>query len=145
MKQFLTFDIMNTSVNFSSFFNIFLQYLKRKRRGDLIETLKIINGISNYGWHFFNISTQTGNLLSRQIWKIKSTNQLDFFANWVIYSWKKLSNQIKNSKNVKNFKIKLDDFWKKKLRGHFWELLDELLNRIWPVYRYCINSIYILC
>ena len=51
-------------------------------RGDIIETFKIINGISNYGRHFFTISLQTGNLL---ISKTKSINQLDFFANWVIY------------------------------------------------------------
>ena len=30
-------------------------------RDDLPETFKIINGIFNYGRHFFNISLQTGN------------------------------------------------------------------------------------
>ena len=69
---------------------------------DLIETFKIINGISNYGRHFFNISPRTGNFLSRQISKTKSTNQLDFLANKVKYFWNKLPNQIKNSKNVEN-------------------------------------------
>ena len=122
--------------------------LKRRMKSDLIETFKIINGISNYGRHFFNISPQTGNLLSRQISKTKSTNQLDFFANRVIYFWNKSPNQIKNSNSVKKIKIKLDDFRKngkkKNLRGHFGELLHELLNRIWSVYRYCINSVYIL-
>ena len=48
-------------------------------RGDLIETFKIINGISNYGRHFFNISPRTGNVLSGEISKTKSTNQLNFF------------------------------------------------------------------
>ena len=73
--------------------------------GDLTETFKIINRISNYGRHFFNIF-QTGNLLSR---KISKTNQF-FFANRVIYFWNKLPNQIKNTNNVKKFKIKLDGF-----------------------------------
>ena len=58
--------------------------LERKTRGDLMETFKVVNGISNYGRHFFNISPRTGNLLSRQILKTKSTKQLDF-ANRVIY------------------------------------------------------------
>ena len=49
-------------------------------RGDPIETFKIINGISNYGRHFFNISLLTGNLLSRQISKTKSINRLEFFC-----------------------------------------------------------------
>ena len=53
--------------------------LERRMRGDLIETFKIINGISKYGTSFFNISQRTGNLVSRQISKTKSTNQLDFF------------------------------------------------------------------
>ena len=44
-------------------------------RGDLIEIFIIIHGISNYGKHFFNISTKAGNFLSKQISKIKSTNQ----------------------------------------------------------------------
>ena len=49
--------------------------LERSMRDDLIKTFKIINGISNYGRHFFSISLRTGNLLSRQISKTKSTNQ----------------------------------------------------------------------
>ena len=48
--------------------------LERRIRGDLIETFKIINGISNYGRYFFNFSPQTGNLLWRQISKTKSIN-----------------------------------------------------------------------
>ena len=48
-------------------------------RGDQSETFKIINGIFNYGGSFFKISPQTGNLLSRQILKTKSTNKLDIF------------------------------------------------------------------
>ena len=53
--------------------------LERRKRGDVIEILKIIYGISNYGRDFFNISLWSENLLSRQISKTKSTYQLDFF------------------------------------------------------------------
>ena len=31
-----------------------------------------------------------------------------------------------------------------KLRGHFWELAVELLNRIWSLYEYYINLVSIL-
>ena len=44
-------------------------------------------------------------------------------------------------------KIKLDDFRKidkkRNLRPYFWEQSDELLKRIWSVYKYCINAVYI--
>ena len=66
----------------------------------LIETFKIIKGISNHSRHFCNISPLTGNLLSRQISKPKSINHLNFFAHRVIYFWKKLPNQIENNKKV---------------------------------------------
>ena len=56
-------------------------------RVDLIETFKIINEISNYSEHFFYIPPQTGNLLPRQVLKTKSSNQLNFFANGVVYFW----------------------------------------------------------
>ena len=49
---------------------------------------------------------------------------------------------------MEDFKIKLDDLRKNgkknNLRRHFWELSDELLNRIWSVHRYGIKSVYVL-
>ncbi len=53
---------------------------ERRMRGNLIETFKIINPVSNYSRHYFNIFTRTGNLVSVQILKTKSINQLEFFA-----------------------------------------------------------------
>ena len=53
-------------------------------RGDLIETYEMIIEISN-SRQFFNISPWTGNLLSRQISKTKSPNQLNFLGNKEIY------------------------------------------------------------
>ena len=49
----------------------------QERKGDLIENFKLINAISMVDI-FFNISPQIRNLLSRQISKIKYTNQLWF-------------------------------------------------------------------
>ena len=74
------------------------------------------------------------NFYARQIYKSKSMIVLDYFANRVIYFWNKLYNQIKNSNDVKELKIELDEFinnvMKKNSRGHFCKGLDELLNRI---------------
>lgn len=108
--------------------------LERRMRGDLIETFKILNGFSKYGAQFFNISPRTGNLLSRQISKTKSTKQLDFFSNRVIHFWNKLPCHVKNSSSVNSFKNNLDKFRingkKGGLQGHFWDLSDEIYNRI---------------
>ena len=43
---------------------------KKRMRNDLKENFKIVNGISDYGTHFFNISPWTRNFLSWQISKI---------------------------------------------------------------------------
>ena len=63
--------------------------LEWRMKWDLIGTFKMINGISNYGRYFFNISLWTGNLL--QISKTKSTHELDFTANRIIYFWNKIT------------------------------------------------------
>ena len=108
--------------------------LERRMRWDLIETFKIINGISKYGSSFFNISQQTGNLVSRQISKTKSTKQLDFFSNRVINFWNKLPGYVKNSTSVNSFKNNLDKFRvngiNMSLQGHFWDLSNEIFKRI---------------
>ena len=49
---------------------------------------------------------------------------------------------------VEHFKIELDESennGKKKKSSHFGELLDEIVNKIWSVYRCCINIVYISC
>ena len=54
--------------------------LERRMKGDLIETFKIINGISYNGRCLFYISLRMGNLLSRQISKMIFSNELGFFC-----------------------------------------------------------------
>ena len=49
--------------------------LERRIRGELIETLKILKGFSNYGSKFFNISDRTQNLIYRSSKVLNS----DFF------------------------------------------------------------------
>ena len=57
-------------------------------RGDVIETFKIINGIYNYGRHFFSTFPWIRNLLSKQISKIDSFANSDIFfgTNFLIRS-----------------------------------------------------------
>ena len=76
--------------------------LERRMGGDLIETYKIMEFLIIVDI----FSSQIGNLLSKQISKTKSINQLDFLANRVICFWNKLTNQINNSNSTKNLKIK---------------------------------------
>ena len=82
--------------------------LATRMRSDLIETFKIINGVSKCDRHFSK-----------------------FLLN-----------------GIKKFKIEFDDFEdngkKKNLRGHFWELMDEWLNRIFLLYS-CNYSVYVPC
>ena len=111
-------------------------------------SFKIHNGISNYSWHFLNISPQTRNLLSRQFSKTKSINQFDYFADWVKYFGTNCLSQSKTEIVRKisrlNGMISEKNGQKKNLKGYFQEILDDLLNRIWFEYRSCINSIYVM-
>ena len=103
--------------------------LERRMRGDLIETFKILNGFSNYGKEFFNLSERTGNLLSRQ-----NHSSLDFLGQRVINYWNKLPEHVKVKNSVNSFKNGLDKFRengiKNNLNGQFWELSNEIFRRI---------------
>lgn len=103
--------------------------LERRMRGDLIETFKILNGFNNYGQNLFRRSSRTGNLTYRS----DNTN-IDFFSNRVIKYWNKLPEFVKNVNTVNGFKNALDKFRtngiNNQLQGHFWELSNEIFNRI---------------
>ena len=73
-------------------------------RVDQIETFEIMEYLIVVDI-FLKISDRTGNLMSRQISKNRSNNQLEFFANSVIYFWNKLSNQISNSNGEKKLSL----------------------------------------
>ena len=103
--------------------------LERRMRGDLIETFKILNGLNDYGNNFFNLSTRTNNLVARP-----GSRNIDFFGERVIKFWNKLPEHVKTRNSVNSFKNALDKFRKNGkingLRGQFWELSDEIFNRI---------------
>ena len=103
--------------------------LERRARGDLIETFKIVNGISDYGQKLFKFTRSGEKLLSRpgDEHRIKHS----FFARRVINYWNKLPSDVKFSKSVDSFKNNLLRFKHDNLQnGNYWELSDEIFNRI---------------
>lgn len=104
--------------------------LERRMRGDLIETFKIVNGISNYGKNLFKLSRSGHNLISRP--GDQHPAKYDFFSRRVLNYWNKLPSYIKFSKTIDSFKNNLSKFKHRNfhLNGHFWELSNEIFNRI---------------
>ena len=79
---------------------------ERRMRGDLIETYKILNKKTNYGAHFFNLSTRTSNLVA----KPGNVKNNDFFSDRVIHFYNKLPQVLKSKESVNSFKNNLDEF-----------------------------------
>ena len=101
--------------------------LERRMRGDLIETFKIMAGLSNYGQNLFNIG-RSGS-------KLKYTQRRsgpDFIANRVVNYWNKIPNYIKTGATATSFKNRLDVYKKEnhEVPGNFWELSNEIFSRI---------------
>ena len=104
--------------------------LERRLRGDLIETFRIVAGIADYGGTFFRTSQSGRNLLSRP--GDQNSKKYGFLTRRVIYYWNKLPSHVKNAETVNQFKNRLDAFRKNNLdlSGHFWEISNEIFNRI---------------
>ena len=104
--------------------------LERRLRGDLIETFRIVAGIADYGGTFFRTSQSGRNLLSRP--GDQNSKKYGFLTRRVIYYWNKLPSHVKNAETVNQFKNRLDAFRKNNLDlpGHFWEISNEIFNRI---------------
>ena len=104
--------------------------LERRARGDLIETFKIVNGISDYGKKLFKVSRSGANLVSRP----GDENKLKhaFFPRRVINFWNKLPTYVKFSTSVDSFKNNLSKYKRTNLNAHgnFWDLSHEIFNRI---------------
>ena len=104
--------------------------LERRMRGDLIETFKILNGYTNYGSDFFNLSKRTGNLVARP----GKVRNMDFFSERVLLYWNKLPEYVKDKPSVNSFKNSIDAFRengiKNKVQYQFWELSQEIFRRI---------------
>lgn len=104
--------------------------LERRSRGDLIETFKIVNGISNYGTNLFKMSRSGKKLISRP--GDENPVKHRFFARRVINYWNKLPSYVTDAKSVDSFKNRLEKFKKEHFNklGNYWELSDEIFSRI---------------
>ena len=104
--------------------------LERRARGDLIETFKIINGISDYGKQFFKPSRSGDKLISRP--GDQRGFKHHFFPRRVLNYWNKLPTNVKFANSVNSFKNKLAKFKRDNFNttGHFWELSNEIFNRL---------------
>ena len=104
--------------------------LERRARGDLIETFKIVNGISDYDQKLFKVSRSGANLVSRPGDEHKLKHA--FFPHRVLNFWNKLPTHVKFSTSVDSFKNNLSKYKRTHLyvHGNFWELSNEIFNRI---------------
>ena len=104
--------------------------LERRARGDLIETFKIVNNISDYGQKLFKVSRSGANLVSRP----GDENKLKhaFFPRRVLNFWNKLPTFVKFSNSVDSFKNNLSKYKRTNFNapGNFWQLSNEIFNRI---------------
>ena len=104
--------------------------IERRARGDLIETFKIVSGVSNYGKNMFKLSRSGLNLV------IPPGKNTGFFSSRVVPYWNKLPPHVKKSKSVDMFKSQLETYKKSGLCnnvnviGHFWELSEQIFCRI---------------
>ena len=104
--------------------------LERRARGDLIETFKIVTGLSDYGNDLFKTSRSGLNLISKpgdqHKWRYA------FFSRRVIKYWNKLPTYVKFSKSIDNFKNNLCKFKKSHFHAqpNYWELSNEIFNKI---------------
>ena len=100
--------------------------LERRMRGDLIETFKIMSGLTNYGQNLFNVSRSGSKL------KYTKQSRLDFLPNRVVNYWNKIPNNVKSATTVDSFKNRLEAFKTNNIEvtGNFWELSNEIFSRI---------------
>lgn len=103
--------------------------IERRMRGDIIETYKILSGQADYGKHMYRISRSGMKLL----YTGKPGRFRDaFLPNRVLKYWNKIPDIVKESVTTTVFKTRLENFKKhnEEVKGNYWELSTELLNRI---------------
>ena len=89
----------------------------RRTRGDLIETFKILKGISNVDHRQFfvidNSRRLRGHSLKLSKPRVNSQLRLQFYSQRVITLWNRLPQLVIDAESVNTFKNRLDDYHKK--------------------------------
>ena len=111
---------------------------ERRSRGDLIEVYKASQGLSqlagvlNFSRSGLNIIYKPGKCKDSKINRFRR----NFINDRIMLSWNKLPIEVKISSNLNFFKSNLEIFKRKTIAlrgccsGNFWEISDEVLNRI---------------
>ena len=101
--------------------------IERRARGDIIEVFKIFRGLCRYGENFFKFSRSGMNIVLDT-----HTVGINTFQMRVAKYWNKIPDEVKMSENVCDFKVCLESYKQQNIdkRGHYWELSDEIFNRI---------------
>ena len=111
---------------------------ERRSRGDLIEVYKASQGLSqlagvlNFSRSGLNIICKPGKCKDSKINRFRR----NFINDRIMLSWNKLPTEVKISSSLNVFKSNLEIFKRKTIAlggccsGNFWEISDEVLNRI---------------
>ena len=88
---------------------------RRRERGDLIETFKILKGLENVDKEkWFNLSRNVdlrGHRLKLEKPRARLNIRKHFFSHRIINSWNRLPSDIVERKTVQSFKTGLDNYW----------------------------------
>jgi ribonuclease P/MRP protein subunit RPP40 len=88
---------------------------RRRLRGDLIETFRILKGISDLGENsMFDMNLDTrlrGHSLKLAKTRARLLVRHNYFSNRVVNNWNKLPEDVVRTNNVIDFKRKLDNCW----------------------------------
>jgi len=92
----------------------------RRIRGDLIETFKMVKGISTVDYrHFFNIAEVNTGVRRHRYKLTKERSRLniraDFFSQRVVNHWNHLPEEVVETQSTNSFKNRLDKFVRKNL------------------------------
>mgnify|MGYP003530657466 FL=1 len=90
---------------------------RRRQRGDLIETYKLLTGKEGVGYEQFFRLAQVGYGLRGHSLKLEvQRSRLDvrktFFSQRVVTEWNKLPQEVIEATSTNNFKNRLDEYWK---------------------------------
>ena len=97
---------------------------KRRERGDLIETYKLLNGLEKIDYHkFFQTSeVEATRGHNKKLYKPALKKNLacrkNFYSQRVINSWNVLPDHVINATSTSMFKKELDSHWRKKKLGY---------------------------
>ena len=103
-----------------------LQY--RMRRGDMIQTYKIIQGIDLVDRDLFFSAVTVEATRGHQFKLFQKRSRLNVrantFGNRVVPDWNSLPSEVVNATSVNSFKNKLDKFWRDQHYIHPWSELE---------------------